>query len=65
MINLFYFTDRSLKLGIKINLDSHHINHANSKLTRTPNHSEFGIEVRYINKIVEELSVSYARLIHP
>ena len=64
MINPYYFTDRILKVGYKINLDSHHINHANSKLTILPNYSEFGIEVRYTNKIVEELSVIYAGLIN-
>ena len=64
IINPFYFTDRSLKVGFKINLDSHHINHANSKLTNPPTHSEFGMEVRYINKIVKEISVTYARLIN-
>ena len=63
MINPYYFTDRNLKVGFKINLDSHHINHANSKLTILPNHPEFGIEIRYIIKIMKELSVIYARLI--
>ena len=62
MINPYYFTDRALQVGFKINLDSHHINHLNSILTITPNHPEFGIEVRYINKIITELSVIYARL---
>ena len=46
MINPYYFTDRNLKVGFKINLDSHHINHANSKLTITPSYPEFGMEVR-------------------
>ena len=64
MINPSFFTDIKLRVGFKINLDSHHINHANSKLTITPNFPEFGIEVRYINKIKKELSVSYARLIN-
>ena len=32
MLNPYYFTDRILKVGFKINLDSHHINQANSKL---------------------------------
>ena len=63
MINPYYFTDRNLKVGFKINLDSHHINHANSKSTIIPDYPEFGIEVRYINKIMKELSVVYARLI--
>ena len=64
MINPYYFTDRKLQVGFKINLDSHHINHLNSKLTITPNFKEFGIEVRYINKIMKELSAIYARLIN-
>ena len=64
MTNPYYFTDRALKVGFKINLDSRHINHANSKLTIIPNYSEFGIEVRYINKIIEELSIIYARIIN-
>ena len=64
MINPYYFTDRNLKVGFKINLDSHNLHHANSKLTIIPNYPEFGIEVRYINKIMKELSVIYARLIN-
>ena len=57
MLNPFYFTDRNLKAGFKINLESHYISHANSKLTIIPNFPEFGIEVRYNNKIIKELSV--------
>ena len=64
MINPYYFTDRKLKVGFKINLDSHHTNHANSKLNTTPNYPEFGIETIYINKIMKELSIIYARLIN-
>ena len=63
MNNPYYFTDRALQCGFKTNIDSHHINHANSKITITPNHPEFGIEFRYINKINKELSVIYAGLI--
>ena len=62
MINPYYFTDRALQVGFKINLDSHNLHHANSKLTIIPNYPEFGIEVRYINKIMKELAVIYARL---
>ena len=62
MLNPYYFTDRNLKMGFKINLDSHHINHSNSKLTITPNLPEFGIEIRSINKIMNEFSVIYARI---
>ena len=64
MINPYYFTDRNLKVGFKINLNSHHISHDNSKLSIIPNHPEFGIEVRYVNKIVKELAMIYARLIN-
>ena len=53
-----------MKNGFKFNLESHKISHANSFLTITPNFPEFGIEFRYINKIIKELSVNYARLIN-
>ena len=63
--NPYYFTDRILRVGFKVNLDSYHINHANnSNLTITPNFPEFGIETRYINNFIKELSVIYARLIN-
>ena len=64
MLNPYYFTDRNLRVGFKIDLDSHQINHANSKLTITPYYPEFGIEVRYINKNMKEISAIYARLIN-
>ena len=64
MINPDYFTDRNLKVGLKINLDEHHINHANSQLTIIPNYPEIGIKVRYINKTIKESSVIYARIIN-
>ena len=64
MINPHSFTDRNLRVGFIIDLDSHHINHFNSKLTITPNYPEFGIEIRYSNKIVQELSIIKARLIN-
>ena len=62
MINPYCFTDRNLKVGFKINLDSHNLHHANSKITITPNYQELGIEVRYINEIIKELTIIYARL---
>ena len=64
MINPYYFIDENLKIGFKINLESHNFSHANSILILTPKFPEFGIEFRYINKIVKELSVIYARLIN-
>ena len=64
MTNPYYFTDRNLKVGFKMNLDTHHIDHANSKLNSTPNYPEFGKEIRYFNKIIRKLYVIYARLIN-
>ena len=63
MINPYYFIDENLKIGFKINLESHNINHANSILTITPDFPEFGIEFIFIYKNIKELSVIYARLI--
>ena len=54
MINPYYFIDKNLKIGFKINLKSHNFSHANSILSITPNFPEFGIEFRYINKIVKK-----------
>ena len=64
MINPYYFIDKNLKIGFKINLESHNFSHANSILSITPNFPDIGIEFRYINKIVKELSFIYARLIN-
>ena len=64
MINPYYFSDRNLQVAYKINLDSHHINHLNSKLTITSNFENTGIEFRFINKIMKEMSIIYARLIN-
>ena len=64
MINPYYFFDENLKIGFKINLESHNFSHANSILSITPNFPDFGNELRYINKIVKELSVIYARIIN-
>ena len=63
MINPYY-TDRSLKVGFYINLDTHHFNHAISKLTITTIYPEFGIKIRYINETITEISVIYARFIN-
>ena len=52
MLNQYYFSHRALRVGFIIKLDSHHNNHANSKIIVKPNYPEFGIEARYINKII-------------
>ena len=64
MINPYYFIDENLKNGFKIILESHIFSHANSILTVTTKFPDFGIEFRYVNKVVKELSVIYARLIN-
>ena len=64
MINPYYFSDRRLVVAYKINLDSHHINHLNSKITISSNFPNTGIEFRFINNIVREMSIIYARLIN-
>ena len=64
MINPNYFFDRDLQIGFMIELYNHNINHANSILTITSNFPAVGIEFRYNNKIINELSVIYVRLIH-
>ena len=50
MINPYYCADRNLRIGFKINLDSHHNNHSSSKLTNKPNVLELGTEFRYKKK---------------
>ena len=60
MINPYYLTDRILKIAFIINLDSHHINHLNSKITIKYNYLE--IEKNYVIKIVKQMANIYARL---
>ena len=64
MINPYYFIDKNLKIGFKINLESHNFSHAISILTILPKLPDYGFEFRYINKILKELSVIYARLLN-
>ena len=53
MIISYYFNNRVLKAGFNINLDSHHINHMNAKLTNSPKYLE--IENNHLNNIVKEM----------
>ena len=64
MINPHYFMDENLKIGFKIILESHNINHANSLLNIEPKFPDTGIETRYVNKILKEMATNYARLIN-
>ena len=64
VINLYYFTDESLKIRFKINLESRNVNYPNSILTNTPIYPDSGIKARYINKILKEEATIYLRLIN-
>ena len=64
MIIPCYFTDEILILGVKINLESHNINHANSILSFIAIYTDFRIEERYNNKILKDMAPIYARLIN-
>ena len=64
MINPYYLIDENLKIGFKINLERHNINHANSLLNIIPNFPDIGIETRYINKILKEMATIYSKLIN-
>ena len=56
MRNPYYFIFENLKIGFKIFLESHNINHANSLLIIIPNFLDIGFETRYINKILKEMA---------
>ena len=58
------FIDRTLQVGVNIYLESHHINHANSKLTIIPNFPEYGIELQNNNKTLKELATIYSRILN-
>ena len=53
-----------LQVEFTITLESYYINLGISKLKIKPIYPELGIEVRYINKNLEELSSFYVRLIN-
>ena len=64
MIIFLNFTDRSLQVRFNNILDSNLNNHDNSESIIKLNFSDFGIEFRYINKILEESATIYARIIN-
>ena len=64
MLNPYYFEDKLFYNFLKINLDSHHINHLNSKLTISSTTEYNSIDMNLINNLVKQMSVIYARLIN-
>ena len=53
-----------LQVGFNITLDSHYFKQAASKMIVKPTYPEFGIEVRYNNKIGNDFFIICARLIN-
>ena len=49
---------------MKINLESHNINHVISFLSIAPIYPDIVIETRYIKKILKEMATIYARLMN-
>ena len=64
MLNPYYFKNKNLYNILKINLDSHHINHLNSKITISSIKEYYSIDMDLIKNLVKEMSVIYARLIN-
>ena len=62
MINPYKITDKALQVGFNIHLNSHHIDHSNSKKSSKPNFPELGIESKCINKIIQKMAIIYIRL---
>ena len=62
MTNPNYFTDQNLKIGFKINLETHKINHANCMLTITTIYPDFGIETRYKKNSKEMVNIYATKL---
>ena len=65
MLNPYYFKEKCFYNFLKINLDSHHINHLNSKITiSSTGQPPFNyIDKLVINRLVREMATIYASLI--
>ena len=48
LINGYYFINEILKIGFKINVESHNINHASSILTVTPKYPDLCFETKLL-----------------
>ena len=53
------FLDKKYSVAFNIIINSHHINHTNSKIIITPKHK---FEAIVINNIVKQISILYGRL---
>ena len=62
LLNPFHFPDRALQVGFNFILESHNFNLAIFKVTIEPNYPDFGIDLQYINKNLEEIATINAKL---
>ena len=62
--NLFFFTDRLLKIAFDIKIDNHHDKHANSIISFTSNFNKIGVDIFHNNKIKIEMSKIFAKLMN-
>ena len=62
--NLYHFTDKTLKVALNITIDNHHSKHANSTMIFTSKFDDIGIDITYINQILVERVIIYAKLIN-
>ena len=61
VVSPYHFTDRVINFAYNNNLDSHKINHANSKITIKPNNLD--IEKTLVNKIRKHKANLHARIL--
>ena len=62
IFNPQYISDRVANVAYNNNLDSHHINHMNSKMTMSSNPLDFG--KNHANKRLEEMANKHARILN-
>ena len=60
--NLYYFTDRKLKIAYDININNHHDKHANSVKSITSKFYKIGVHMIHIKMIMIEMSNKTAKL---
>ena len=58
--NLWYFTDRLLKIAYDIDIDNHHEKHAISIKTITSKFNKRGVDIIHSNRILIEMANIYA-----
>ena len=57
MLNPYYLKNKNLYNILKINLDSHHINHLNSRITISSTTEYKSINMDLIDDLVKQMSI--------